>query len=132
VKYGEGGVLWIAHGSADPQWRATFEQLAAQFQHHAPQIPFALSYMEFCSPTASEAAKQLIETHPDLKAIRLIPLFFSNGGHVSKDIQKLAVELKAEFPDVQWSMTQAMGENRVVQDAILSQSIESVLSLKMI
>ena len=43
--------ILLAHGSRDPRWRASFEQLASALQARDPARRVWLAYLELASPS---------------------------------------------------------------------------------
>ena len=116
------GVLLLAHGSADPDWRAPFERLLKLFRLNAPHLPTELGYMEFAQPDFLEAARRLV-TEKYCAEITVIPTFMSSGGHVAYDVPALIEQGRGMFQKVRWSLQPALGEAPEVQEAMLQVAI---------
>jgi len=43
--------ILLAHGSKDPRWRISFENLLEKIRKHSPNKIFCLCYLELCRPS---------------------------------------------------------------------------------
>jgi hypothetical protein len=59
------GIILLAHGSRDPQWREPIEAVAAQIRIRRPGTPVLCAYLELCAPSLPEAATNLIAEGAD-------------------------------------------------------------------
>ncbi len=103
------GIILLAHGSRDPQWRGPIEAVAAQIRALAPGTPVLCAYLELCAPSLPEAATNLIAEGAD--AIRVFPLFFGVGKHAREDLPRLVEQLRASHPGVAVELLPSAGEN---------------------
>ena len=117
------GVLLLAHGSIDPVWRAPFEDLLALFRLNASGFRVELGYMEFAQPTFMEVAEAMAADCPE---ITVVPLFMSSGGHVAYDIPVLVERARRTFPKTRWFQQSALGEDPIVQEALIQASIARI------
>jgi sirohydrochlorin cobaltochelatase len=104
------GVILLAHGSRDPQWREPIEAVAAQIRAVAPGTPVLCAYVELCAPSLSEAATDLIAEGAE--SIRVFPLFFGVGKHVREDLPRLVDEIRASHPGIKVELLPTAGEYR--------------------
>ena len=54
------GIILLAHGSRDPQWTASFEQVRAAVERRRPECATALAYLEQSVPDFATAVDQLV------------------------------------------------------------------------
>jgi sirohydrochlorin cobaltochelatase len=106
------GVLLFAHGARDPQWAAPFEAVAARLRVLRPDVEVKLAFLEFMSPTLTEAGAALAAA--GCSAVHVLPLFLGAGGHVRKDVPELAAALRAAHPQVGFALHPAIGEHDAV------------------
>ena len=104
------GIILLAHGSRDPQWREPIEAVAAQIRAVAPGTPVLCAYVELCPPSLPEAATHLIAEGVD--SIRVFPLFFGVGKHAREDLPRLVDEIRASHPGIEVELLPTAGEYR--------------------
>jgi sirohydrochlorin cobaltochelatase len=104
------GIILLAHGSRDPQWREPIEAVAAQIRADAPGTPVLCAYVELCAPSLPEAAMDLIAEGVD--SIRVFPLFFGVGKHAREDLPRLVDEIRASHPRIEVTLLPTAGEYR--------------------
>ena len=123
------GLLLFAHGARDPQWARPFLAVARQCREGlgeppgAPRSRVAIAFLEFMPPDLVTAGNTLAAQ--GCLAVDVVPLFLGAGGHVRKDIPVLMARLRAEHPQVQWTLRQAIGESPAVIAAMASQALAS-------
>ena len=100
------GLILLAHGSKDPKWGKSFENLAVGA---GPNLHLQLAYMDLVEPSLFSVTKQL--SNNGIKKIKILPLFMSSGGHIDKDIPKLVKELKVKFPSIDFEILPPIGEH---------------------
>ena len=57
--------------------------------------------------------------------VTVVPLFLGAGGHVRKDLPRLMEELAQAHPNVEWTLSRAVGETDILIQALA----ESALAL---
>lgn len=106
------GVILLAHGSRDPQWREPIEAVAAQIRMQAPGTPVRCAYLELCAPSLAEAATDLIAEGAG--SIRVFPLFFGVGKHAREDLPRLVEQVHASHPGVDIELLPSAGEHQAL------------------
>jgi sirohydrochlorin cobaltochelatase len=101
-------IILFAHGSRDPLWMATFEKLAMELAIEIGVESVALAYMEFALPTLADAVLDAAEDK--VRRVKILPLFLSAGGHVSRDIPRLANAARREYPQLEIELLPPVGE----------------------
>lgn len=104
------GIILLAHGSRDPQWRDPIEAVAAQVRLREPGTPVSCAYLELCPPSLPEAATNLIAA--GARHIRVFPLFFGIGKHAREDLPLLVERVRLAHPGVEVELLPAAGEYR--------------------
>jgi sirohydrochlorin cobaltochelatase len=103
-------LILFAHGSRDPVWLETFRRLARELSSELGHDRIALAFMEFAGPTLGDALAEASDE--GAHQIKLLPLFLSAGGHVSRDIPRLVDSAKLRFPELEIELLPPIGEYR--------------------
>jgi sirohydrochlorin cobaltochelatase len=103
-------LLLFAHGSRDPVWLETFHNLARKLGSELGHDRIAIAFMEFAEPTLLDALAEASEE--GVSTIKLLPLFLSAGGHVSRDIPSMVDSARIRFPDLEIELLPPIGEYR--------------------
>ena len=107
-------VLLVAHGSRDPAWAEPFERLRERIQLMDTVVE--LAYLERMAPDLATAARNLAGRGCTRAVV--VPLFLGKGGHVREDLPRLVAEAMAKCPSITLTLTQPVGEDARVLDAI--------------
>ena len=110
------GIILLAHGSRDPQWTASFEQVRAAVERRLPECATALAYLEHSVPDFATAADQLVARGTTL--IEVVPLFLGAGGHVRNDVPHLVERAAALHTQARFLLKPFIGDAQAVLDAI--------------
>ena len=111
--------ILLAHGTKDPMWRKSFEDLLEKSKKRSPKKIFLLCYLELCRPSLSETVKDLANSYYKISTINIHPIFLSAGVHFNEDIQKNVSDLKAIYPHLKFKVNDVVGNNSSVSNAIL-------------
>ena len=109
------GIVLFAHGSSDPQWSRPFEQIALSLQKKLPAVVVALAFLEH-GTSLEEAVAALAAK--GAASIKVVPVFFGQGGHVKQDLPALMAAARRAFPQLDLMLETAIGENPNVIEAI--------------
>jgi sirohydrochlorin cobaltochelatase len=101
-------IILFAHGSRDPLWIETFEKLALELAMEIGVENVALAYMEFAVPSLADAVLDAEEG--GVRRVKILPLFLSAGGHVSRDIPRLVNRARREHPRLEIELLPPVGE----------------------
>jgi sirohydrochlorin cobaltochelatase len=107
------GIVLFAHGSRDPEWSRPFEGIASILSKN---FLVTVAYLELMRPTLAEAVAALAAA--EAKSIRVIPMFFGQGGHVKEDLPRLVSELGRAHGDLELVLEKPIGEDPAVIEAI--------------
>jgi len=110
------GLVLFAHGARDPRWAEPFEQLRDRVAAMAPGQIVVLAFLEHLSPDLPAAVAAMAREGVD--RVRVVPLFFGRGGHLREDFPKQLEKARGACPSVSFEVTEAAGENDVVQAAL--------------
>ena len=106
----------FAHGARDPGWAEPFELLAAKVRNRAPGQSVRLAFLELMQPDLSHAAAELIGS--GVTAIRILPIFLGQGGHLRRDLPALVEGLRARHPGIAIDCAPPAGEDEGVLEAL--------------
>lgn len=102
-------LVLFAHGSSDPRWRQPFEHLASEMAQTLGPDRVRLAYMEFAGPTLMEVAREAGRL--GVERLKVLPLFFSAGTHVAKDIPHQVAAAALCFPQLDIDILPPVGEH---------------------
>jgi sirohydrochlorin cobaltochelatase len=88
-------LILIAHGSRDPRWRASVEQVVKGVEADVGPGNVRLAYMDLTPPTLLEVASEAARNGST--RIRVLPLFLATEGHVERDVQPLVDGVRARI-----------------------------------
>lgn len=109
------GLILFAHGARDARWAAPFHRLAEKVAAARPDVPVRLAFLDFMQPDLETAAEALVAS--GCEALRIVPVFFGQGGHLREDVPRVVAAVRARHPSVAVQVLEAIGEN----DAVLAQ-----------
>ena len=112
------GLILLAHGARDPRWREPFEQLAERIRAKRPELAVRLAFLELMAPDLLLAGEELVAAACD--ALRVVPTFLGQGGHVRDDVPALFDALRKRYSGVDVTLSRAAGEDGGVIDALAS------------
>jgi sirohydrochlorin cobaltochelatase len=110
------GLILFAHGARDPLWAEPFEALAERVRALSPQTAVRLAYLELMQPDLETAAAELVMR--GVQSIRIVPVFFGQGGHVRRDLPERIDALRVRHPQISFQSVPPVGEDSAVLDAL--------------
>jgi sirohydrochlorin cobaltochelatase len=110
------GIVLFAHGSRDPEWATPFARLAQRISALRPDARVVNAYLEQMHPTLEECAALLVAD--GVGEIVIAPVFLAPGGHVKRDLARIAVELRARYPLITLRVLATIGESEALLDAM--------------
>ena len=108
--------VFLAHGSSDPAWREPIEAIARRAQELAPHDIIRCAYLERMAPNLPQCVAQLVAQ--GATSITVAPLFLGAGKHAREDVSHLTLQLKTDFPAVQFGVQPFLGENAAFVDLV--------------
>ena len=111
------GLVLIAHGSKDPEWRQPLEAIALSLKKRLPAVAIAMAYLEH-GASLDEAVGGLVAK--GTASVRVVPVFLGQGGHIKEDLPRLFAAAKSAYPNVSLVLDKAIGEQPAVIEAIAS------------
>lgn len=110
------GLILLAHGARDPRWREPFERLRERICAKRPELAVRLAFLELMAPDLLMAGEQLVAAGAN--ALRVVPVFFGQGGHLRDDVPALVEALQKRCPGLGVTLSRAAGEDAEVIDAL--------------
>ena len=105
----DGRLVLFAHGSADPVWQETFHKMVRELCAELGERSVAVAFMERAEPTLLQTIGRAAAD--GVRTVLVLPMFFSAGGHVSRDIPRLIEAARSGFPTLQIELLQPVGEH---------------------
>lgn len=116
-------LILFAHGARDPRWAAPFQRLQALVKEQVSQQEVELAFLELMEPRLPEAVKSVVAN--GASEITIVPVFLGQGGHVLRDLPVILQDLKASYPQVNFRLVEAVGENAAVLQAMARYCVEA-------
>ncbi len=115
-------LILFAHGARDPAWANPMRRVQAAIGQRMTSLPVELAFLEFMAPTLPECAAGLIAQGAD--RIVVMPMFVARGGHLKKETPELIENLRSTYPNVEFSLGDAIGEHELVVQAMATATLE--------
>lgn len=115
-------IILFAHGARDPEWANPMRRVQTAIRQQITTTPVELAFLEFISPTLPECATQLIAQGAD--KIVVLPMFIARGGHLKKETPEMIEMLRSTYPNVEFSLGNAIGEHETVVQAMATAALE--------
>jgi sirohydrochlorin cobaltochelatase len=109
-------VVLFAHGARDERWAEPFHRVTAAVRVAAPDIAVELAFLELMTPDLESAVHRLAAA--GVSSIRVVPLFFGQGGHLRKDVPAIVAAIAQSLPDVAIELSPAAGDDEGVIAAL--------------
>jgi len=116
-------LILLAHGSRDPRWRASVENLGRVVNRRLPAEEVRVAFMQFVGPTLPEAVEAAVRDGH--RKANLLPLFMASAGHVDKDIKPMVSDLAREHPEIELNLMTPVGEDDLFCDLIIDIATET-------
>lgn len=104
------GLLIIAHGSKSAIANSEFNDIVAIIDMQTEQFIVEKAFLELVEPDIPNGVETLVQQ--DVNEIIVIPYFLFNGRHSQKDIPNIIALLKERYPNVTFSIADALGVNK--------------------
>lgn len=118
---GPSGLILFAHGARDASWSEPFRRVAARLQAEAPDLLLELAFLEFMQPDLAQAAAALAGR--GARHIEIVPLFLGPGGHLRRELPRLAAAAADAWPGVTIAIAPAAGEDDGVIEAMAAYAL---------
>jgi sirohydrochlorin cobaltochelatase len=109
-------VIFVAHGSRDPKWRASVEEMLGSLQADLGRDEVRLAYMDHAPPTLADVFAEVVDA--GATTARVIPLFLADAGHVERDIRPTVDQLRQRFQHVDVELLPSLGRQKGFRDLL--------------
>jgi sirohydrochlorin cobaltochelatase len=117
-------LVLFAHGARDPRWAIPFERLVERARNKRPDVSVSLAFLELMEPRLPAVVTELVKSGHE--KISIVPVFLGQGGHVLRDLPPLIDELRVTFPQLEISLSHAVGEDESVQESIADYCLRTI------
>ena len=122
VAAGARAIVLLAHGSRDPAWTQSVENIADRVRDDAaPGTEVFCAYLEHTQPSLEATFESLAAAQ--IECARVFPLFIGMGHHLRSDIPVRLAALRGRFPGLQVELLPAAGENAAIIQALALQAL---------
>ena len=115
-------IILFGHGSRDPLWRAPLEAVAARLAVAQPTANVRCAYLELDTPNLPVAAADLVAN--GARIVRILPMFLGTGRHAREDLPVMVKELRLAYPEVDFDLRPAVGEDPRVVELLMRLALE--------
>lgn len=115
-------LILFAHGARDPEWANPMRRVQAAIRLRMTSLPVELAFLEFIAPTLPDCAAGLIAQGAD--KVVVMPMFVARGGHLKKETPEMIEKLRSTYPNVEFSLGNAIGEHELVVQAMAMAALE--------
>ncbi|GAB3242103.1 sirohydrochlorin chelatase [Chitinimonas naiadis] len=109
-------IILFAHGARDPQWAEPFQQIARLVAQRQPASRVKLAFLELMAPNLADCVAEL--ARDGCSHILVCPVFMARGAHLRRDLPALIDTLRLEYPQLDFEVTEAIGESPQMQIAM--------------
>lgn len=115
-------LILFAHGARDPEWANPMRRVQAAIRLRMTNVPVELAFLEFMAPTLPDCAAGLVAQGVD--KVVVMPMFVARGGHLKKETPEMIEKLRSTYPNVEFSLGNAIGEHELVVQAMATAALE--------
>jgi len=117
------GIILFAHGSRDPLWRLPIEAVADQIRQMSPGTEVMCAYLELTEPDLPLTVQ--IMSQRGVSKISVLPMFLGIGKHAREDLPLLMAEIEKAYPQLQFELRKAIGEEPSMTQAMAQIALQS-------
>ncbi len=101
-------ILFVGHGSRDPQANLCFQNTLSDFQSNHPGVDVFAGYIELAEPSFIDVLEKLSGLYA---IIRIIPFALFAAGHIKNDIPFVVERLRKSHSTVSYDVCETLGTN---------------------
>jgi sirohydrochlorin cobaltochelatase len=120
----DSAIVLFAHGARDARWARPLERLRAALAQARPGAQVRIAFLELQAPGLPETLAELAGA--GVARIDIAPIFWSLGGHITRDLPALIASFSTSTPAVQVRVLPVLAElpgmDGFVAQAILAQA----------
>jgi anthranilate phosphoribosyltransferase len=111
-------LVLFAHGARDERWAIALHRLADRLSVLDPGLRIAVAYLEFQTPDLSAALADLHAA--GARDISLVPVFWSLGGHVARDLPTMLDAARRDLPSLRVNVLPVLSDLPGVETSLAS------------
>ena len=118
------GIVLFGHGARSPEWAQPFHRIRDAMLARQPDALVELGFLEIMRPTLDEAIDGLAAR--GATTIAIVPVFVATGGHIAKDLPRLAAAAMERHPQLAVTVAAPVGEAAPVIEAMADYALDSL------
>ena len=124
---GRDAIILFAHGAKHARWALPLQQLQRTLALARPQSLVQIAFLELQEPSLAESLATVAAA--GCRRIDVVPIFWSQGGHIAQDLPQMVREFAAREPGVVIRVLPVLSElpgmEQFLAQAILAQTQRS-------
>ncbi len=88
-----------------------------------PDLLVELAFLEFLAPDLPASVAALVSQ--GARKIVIVPMFIAQGGHLKRDLPEMLEKLRSTWPETEFSLRRAIGEDDLVIHAMARATLQS-------
>jgi sirohydrochlorin cobaltochelatase len=116
-------LILFAHGTRDPEWANPMRRVQAVLRQRVAGMSVELAFLEFMAPTLTDCATALVAG--GARKVVVMPMFIARGGHLKNEVPVMLEALRSTYPEVEFVLGGAIGENEIVVQAMADAALQS-------
>ena len=117
-------LVLFAHGSRDPLWHRPIQAVAQAISRQSPGTRVACAYLELSQPDLPQVTSELAAE--GIGQITVVPMFLGVGRHAREDLPQLLAQLRGQYPDMDFQLMPAVGEDPHVVEMLASVALKGL------
>ncbi len=106
----------LAHGSRNPRWPDGLAPLLTSLRAELGDAAVSLCFLELLTPSLADVAAAAAAA--GARELAVLPMFWSDEGHVLRDLPAIAASITVAFPTLRLRILPAVGVQPAVHAAI--------------
>lgn len=119
-------IIIFAHGAREAAWAKPFHKLKEIIQ--ARHATVELAFLELMQPSLETAVNGLVRQ--GIKKIKVVPVFFGEGGHLKKHVPSIIDAVRSTYPGLVIQLAKPVGEAEPILEAIANYALQTVSETK--
>ncbi len=103
------GLVLLAHGSRNPNWRKTFDDLIDDLQHATKEVSICLAHLQMSEPSLPAVIDRLVSQ--GIEHICILPMLMAGGKHTREDIPAAVTTLRETYPAIRMELLSPIGSH---------------------
>lgn len=111
------GVIILSHGSKLKKANARLNKNIKIIKQKMGMNRILPGFLQFCRPDLAGSIKKLAAQ--GCRSVVIIPFFLFDGNHVTRDIPQELKKEKAKYPQIRFTYTKNLGEDKRIADIVV-------------